>query len=199
MREAAKQRILQFSPTGKVPALRVDDLDIVVCESLGIIMFVSDCCGGIFFPQDPAARALCVSACLEMHSGFPALRTHMPMNCCVVARQIGVGALARDDVRNEIGRLCSLWGDLRSRYGESAEGDSAGPFLFGKFSAADCMFAPVALRFRTYDPELTSLNEIGRAYVNALLEKEEVREWVDAAKSESFIIPHYEPHDSTPI
>lgn len=192
-RDAAAENIFRFSPTGKVPALVVPDFDITVFESLAIVLFVADQYpDSNLLPRDPAARALCLSASSEMHAGFSAIRENMPMNCCVTARRHGAVALARSDVKADIARLCTLWEGLRLRYGSSG-----GPFLFGEFSAADCMYAPVALRFRTYDPELSSLSPVAQEYVQALLACDVIQEWIHDAEQETERVPQYETTDDS--
>jgi glutathione S-transferase len=106
-----------------------------------------------------------------MHSGFRALRTRMPMNC----RRRMQGLSLSADVQRDIERVLAIWRDCRARF------DRDGPFLFGGFSIADAMFAPVALRFRTYGIEV---DDNARAWTAALLELPALREWLLAAEAE---------------
>ena len=137
--DADKQRILDFTRSGKVPALI--DGDVTVWDSLAIIEYLAE-----RFPRSPAlaggpaprARARSISA--EMHSGFVALRNECGMN---LHRPIGAIALSAD-ARANVARVQEIWTECRERYGKS------GPFLFGAFGGADAMFAPVVHRFRTY-------------------------------------------------
>jgi glutathione S-transferase len=151
---AKKEMIRKHSPTGKVPALVDPDINAVVCDSLAIILHICEKypLSALLPKDDLKARALCISACSEMHSGFTAIRTNLPMNCTIVGRKHGQQALARADVQEEVERLKVLWEDLRSQFG------GTGPYLFGTFTAADCMFAPIALRFRTYDRQRSQLS-----------------------------------------
>ena len=114
------------------------------------------------------------------------------MNCTVTSRVYGARTLiSHPDVVDDIIRLGNLWTSLRERClirgaSQGQESDCVGGYLFGHFSIADCMFAPVVLRFKTYDPELTSLQEfpLAQAYVTTLLCNEYLLEWVDDARLE---------------
>lgn len=163
-------------------------------ESLAIVLHLADRFPGAgLLPTDPAARAACLSACAEMHSGFTAFHAHLPFNCAVAAAEIrGAAALARHDVAADVARLCELWAGLIARYGAAAA--AAGPFLFGKFSAADCMFAPAALCLRLYDPTLRHVHPAASAYIAALCALPAVEAWVRAARAEgpALRIPAYD-------
>jgi glutathione S-transferase len=173
--------VWKYSPSGKAPALIDHELGVTVYESIAIVLHLAD-----RFPQahllpaDPAARAMCLSACAEMHAGFTGLRTHMPHHCLATGRKQGEIALSKKEVQDDIRRLGNLWTDLRTKYG------SGGPFLFGTFGAADCMFAPVSVRFMTYDPELASLASfpVAQEYVRTLYGMDMLQEWVEEAKKE---------------
>jgi glutathione S-transferase len=111
-----------------------------------------------------------------MHSGFAALREHCPMD--LLAR-LPMAALP-DAVSADVRRIVALWRDCRLQFGP------AGPFLFGGFSAADAMYAPVATRFRTYLPDLSPWGDDGtaRAYVDALFALPAMGEWEEGARQE---------------
>lgn len=163
--------IAQWSPTRRVPALRHGD--VAIWDSLAICEYVSDVfLSGAGWPADVAARALARAASAEMHSGFAALRTAMPMNTRRHRPHPGLGA----DVLRDVERVLSLWADCRARFG------GGGDFLFGGFSIADAMYAPVALRFASYGVELDAG---GRAYVDALLGLDAMREWLRDAAAET--------------
>src|SRR4051794_35987064 len=137
---ASRERILEVSPTGKVPALI--DGDIRVWESLAILDYLAERHPGAgLWPKDQAARAHARSVAAEMHAGFAALRRHCPMNMRrpVKARELTAEAAA------DVARIDHLWTQCRTRFG------AGGPFLFGAFGAADAMFAPVVSRLHTYD------------------------------------------------
>ena len=168
-----RETILALSPSGRVPALQ--DGDVTVGDSLAICEYVAE----LFpdkqlWPEDRAARALARSVSAEMHSGFAAMRRDLSMD--VMAR-FARRPLSRE-TENDVTRVLDLWAQCRARP-TSREG---GPFLFGRFSIADAMFAPVAYRFRTYDVEVTEPS--ARAYLEALLALPAMQEWEGAAAAE---------------
>jgi glutathione S-transferase len=179
---ATRATILRYSPSGRVPALRHGSL--VICESLGIAEYLAELCPDKhFWPQDRIARAEARAASIEMHAGFRALREHMPLNIRSVFPNRDVTAMP--EVWADITRITGIWRDLRRRYGEPA----GGPFLFGDFTIADAMFAPVVSRFRTY---AIDLDETCQAYVNAVLALPAFLDWQQAAKDEPMVIDAYE-------
>jgi glutathione S-transferase len=129
------------------------------------------------WPKGREARALARSAAAEMHSGFAALRDHCPMDLLV---RLPMTTLP-DPVAAEVRRIVALWRDCREKHGGS------GPFLFGGFSAADAMYAPVASRFRTYVSDLAPYGDDGtaQAYVEALFALPAMAEWEQGARSET--------------
>jgi glutathione S-transferase len=174
-RPESKQAILAFSPSGKVPALRRGDL--VVWDSLAICEYLAE----VFpkahlWPQDPAAR----SASAEMHSGFAELRAGLPMNM----RKHLPGRPVSSEIAAEIERVAAIWGDCRARFGKG-EGD----FLFGHFTIADAMYAPVASRFRTYG---IALPPDAQAYREAILAVPAMQEWNEAARAEPWTVAAFE-------
>jgi glutathione S-transferase len=164
----AKEEILRHSPAGKVPVLI--DGTTVVWDSLAILEYLAEKKPALW-PSDPALRARARSVAAEMHSGFPDLRQHMSMN--VRKRYPGKGrtpgALA------DVERIQAIWSAAR------------GPFLFGAFSAADAMYAPVVLRFRTYEVEVRN-----KAYYEAMLALPAMKEWIAAAEREGETIPQFD-------
>jgi glutathione S-transferase len=170
-----KSRILAHSPSGKVPALEVDGL--TIWDSLAILEYLAECHSDRgLWPRDGQARALARSASAEMHSGFQALREHCPMDLLGRAPM----SVLPDAVEADVRRIVALWRELRGRFG------AAGPFLFGDFTAADAMFAPVASRFRTYLPDLAAYGDDGAAagYVAAIFAMPEMAEWEAGARAE---------------
>ena len=163
---ASKDEILRYSPAGKVPILQ--DGKTVVWDSLAILEYLAE--RHPLWPQDASERAKARSIAAEMHSGFAELREHMSMN--IRKRYPGKGRTP--EVMKEIERIQEIWGAAR------------GPFLFGSFGAADAMYAPVALRFRTYEVELAPA---ARRYADALLALPAMREWIAAAEREAEAIP----------
>jgi glutathione S-transferase len=175
---ADKQRILDVTPAGKVPALI--DGDVTVWDSLAIIEYLAERFpeAGLW-PADPASRAHARSASAEMHSGFAALRNECGMN---LHRPIGAKALS-DNARADVARIQELWTDCRQRYGK------AGSFLFGAFTGTDAMYAPVIHRFRTYAIDVTSPV---RAYMDTMMSLPEFRQWTDEALAETIVIEKFE-------
>src|ERR1700748_248496 len=136
---ADKEKILSYSRSGKVPVLV--DGDVTVWDSLAIIEYVAERFPQAqLWPEDVASRAPARSVSAEMHSGFAALRNECGMN---LHRPVGAKALSAE-ARADIARIQQSWSECRARYGKR------GPYLFGAFSGADAMYAPVVHRFRTY-------------------------------------------------
>jgi glutathione S-transferase len=176
--EADKKRILAVTPSGKVPALI--DGDVTVWDSLAIIEYVAERFPqAALWPEDRAARAHARSISAEMHSGFMALRNECGMN---LHRPVGAIALSAE-ARANIARIQDIWRECRQRYGKS------GPFLFGGFSGADAMFAPVVHRFRTYAIEGTPA---ARDYMAAMMALPAFEEWTRAALAETLVIERFE-------
>lgn len=162
-----KANILKHSPSGKVPCLIHDGL--VVWDSLAICEYLAETFPDAgLWPADRAARAVARAVSAEMHSGFPALRNACSMDMCVHTPMREIP----DDVAAEIKRISALWDDCRGRFG------GGGPFLFGRFSVADAMYAPVVSRFTTYD---LPLNENGRAYCAAIWALPAMQAWKAAS------------------
>jgi glutathione S-transferase len=170
--------IMRYSPSGKAPCLIHGD--ITVWESLAIGEYLSERFpeAGLW-PEDTRARAVARAIANEMHGGFVPLRRAMPMN--VRASLPGYGMA--EGVQDEINRIESIWRETRDRFG------SGGDMLFGRFTIADAMFAPVAFRFRTYG---VTLSETAQAYAQALLTLPDMREWATAAEAEPWMIPDFE-------
>lgn len=171
-------RKLAYSPAGKVPILL--DGNMRIWDSLAIVEHVAERFPEkTLWPADEEARALARSVSAEMHSGFANLRASMPLNCR--ARHLGVGR--GTSVQEDIARICAIWRECRERYG------TAGEFLFGKFTAADVMFAPVASRFQTYGVEL---DRVEAEYAQAILALPAVREWLKDAHKEPWSIAKFD-------
>ena len=173
-----KARILQHSPSGKVPCLV--DGPLVVWDSLAICETVNErLAAGSLWPADPDARAHARAVTAEMHSGFVALRTHMPMDIRSSKPEAGAAALSRSDVSADIQRIRTIWADCLAR--------SGGPMLYGAFSIADAFYAPVVTRFRTYG---VALEPPLAAYANAIFALPAMQHWVDAARTETEILQY---------
>ncbi len=167
-----RARLLTHSPSGLVPVLRHGDR--VIWESLAILEYLAEQGPGLW-PEDPAARSFARSISAEMHAGFAALRTHMPMNLRKALPGRGRGPGVSDDIE----RVTAIWRECRDRFG------TGGPFLFGRFTAADAMYAPVATRLRTYG---VALDPVSQAWANAALAVAAFREWEEAARAEPWVI-----------
>jgi glutathione S-transferase len=171
----SKERISAHSPAGQVPVLRHGDR--VVWESIAILEYLNELRpeAGLW-PGEAGARAHARAIAAEMHAGFVALRRNMPMN--VRATKPGRGVTP--EVADDIARITDIWCDCRSRYRDG------GAFLFGPFSNADAMYAPVVTRFETYG---VALDDVCRAYCDTILALPPMRAWYEAARAEPWVIP----------
>ena len=171
----SKAAIMRHSPSGKVPALKTEWG--VVCDSLAILEFIAERHPEYaLWPRREEARATARSISAEMHSGFTTLRNDMSMD--LLAR---LPAPSSDDALDEdIRRIVVIWSGTRTRFGKG------GPFLFGSFSNADAMYAPVATRFRTYGVDLARYGDDGTAasYAATLLALPAMAEWTAGAEAE---------------
>ncbi len=176
----SKAGILRRSPSGKVPALLVGEPDKpggeVIWDSLAILEFLAERHPEArLWPEQWQARAAARSVAAEMHSGFAALRDHCPMELLLHQPMTTLP----DAVADDVSRIIALWRGCRARFG------GAGPFLFGAFTAADAMYAPVATRFRTYLPDLAPWGDDGtaQAYVQAIFALPAMAEWEADARA----------------
>lgn len=180
-----KRQIKAHNPAGKVPALV--DGEIQVWESLAIMDYVADLRPDLaIWPRDRAARALARSIAAEMHAGFSALRSACPVH-------LGKIFAPRDrgpKVAADVARVTAIWNDARSRFGAKDAG--GGPFLFGSFTAADAMYAPVCTRLRSYS---IAVDPVSEAYCDAIYAHPAFVEWREAAIQEPWIVPEDEPDD----
>ena len=172
-------QIAKHSFAGKVPVLKHGNR--TIWESLAILDYLADTFPEkTWWPKDPDARAVARSIAAEMHAGFSALRTHMGFNVRRDLKGLGRGA----GVDADIARIQTLWNDARRRFGKG------GPFLFGAFSNADAMYAPVVTRFKTYGVEL---DPIAQSYCDAVLALPAMKQWYADAAAEPWLIEAYEP------
>jgi glutathione S-transferase len=170
--------IAKYSPAARVPVLILDG------ESIWDTLAIAETAAERWpdkslWPGDAVARAHARSICAEMHAGFMVLRDEMPMNCRAMGRKIRLS----DALTADIDRIFAIWTDCHRRYA-SDEG-----WLFGDFSIADAMFAPVMLRFRTYG---INLSEAVNAYHDRLLRSEALQDWLLAADSETEVLEYDE-------
>ena len=168
-----KEKVLKHSPAGKVPILI--DGDVTVWESIAIMEYVGETYGARVWPEDLKARAMARSVAAEMHAGFSGLRSACPMN-------LGKKYAARDRgeaVARDVARFSEIVHQARERFG------AGGSFLFGAFSAADAMYAPLVTRLDTYS---IALDATTRAYVDMILSLPAFQEWRAAAIKEEWIV-----------
>jgi len=164
----ARQEILLLSPSIRVPCLTHDGIKVWDTLAIGEYLNEVKPKAGLL-PADRAARAHCRAVCGEMHSGFSNLRSALPMNLKRVFPGHKVWARAQGDIE----RITTIWRECLAQYG--------GPYLFGKRSMADAMYAPVVTRFVTYD---VTIDRKCSAYGAQILAMPEMREWIAAAKLE---------------
>ena len=177
--EEKKRQRDDIAPSqGKVPVLW--DGVAVVWDSLAIIEYLADKVGrDRFWPKNDDARAMARSMVAEMHSSYLSLRRQLPMN---IRRRVE-GTEVDEDTRADIMRILTLWAEARARFGRG------GPFLFGSFSAADIIYAPVVSRFITYG---VGVPGFAAAYMQAVWEHEWLQQWVAAAEAEEWTLEQYE-------
>ena len=172
--ETTAEQLSQYGSDLKVPILK--DGNSVIWDSLSILEYLSenrlDSKG---WPQDKSARAMARSISCEMHSSFSNIRNTMPMNC----RKRFENFCPTTQTEREIERVKLLWRQCRSDYGRNGE------WLFGDYTIADAMFAPVALRFYGFDIQLDGVE---RAYVKSVLNQPSIVDWMEAGRREKEII-----------
>lgn len=165
---SVRAELLLLSPSFLVPCLEHQGAK--VWDTLAIAEYLAEIAPSAgLLPDDRLARAHCRSVCGEMHSGFYNLRSALPMNLKAVYPGFKIFAGARPD----IARVAAIWNDCLSAYG--------GPYLFGRMSMADAMYAPVCTRFHTYD---VKLDGAAAAYCRTILEWPALIEWTEAASEE---------------
>jgi glutathione S-transferase len=174
-RPGSREELLKCGPSGKVPTLLSGGL--CIWDSLAICEYVAEVAGR-GWPKDPAARAVARSVSAEMHSGFSDLRNAWPMNSRAHNRHVPVTPAVKAD----LDRVEAIWADCRGRFGTSA-----GRWLFGEYSVADAMYAPVVLRFNTYGTS-AHFSDATRGYMKSVIEDPPMREWLEAAKGETWTL-----------
>jgi glutathione S-transferase len=174
----ARQALLTYSPTGRVPALK--DGAVTIWDSLAICEYLAEKYSGMhLWPAVVAARAHARSISAEMHSGFTTLRSQMPMN---VRRTLPRRAKS-PELDADIARVEAIWNQCRALH------RAQGPFLFGGFCIADAMYAPVASRLHTYG---VSLGGAAGEYAATMQVLPSMQEWIDGARTETEVNPQYE-------
>jgi len=170
-----KEEVGKYGPSGRVPVLKHGDT--TVWDSLAICEYVAELAGK-GWPKDRKARAYARSVCAEMHSGFANLRSEWPFN----ARARNRRPAFTPNLEADVDRIDEIWIDCRRQFGEAQDG----PWLFGEYSIADAMYAPVVLRFNTYRAQVSDTT---RWYMAAALEDPALQEWVQAAQKEPWTHP----------
>lgn len=169
-----RDELAEYDSDARVPVLQ--DGELIVWDTLAIMEYVSEqYLAGKGWPADVKARAVARSISAEMHSSFSHVRGEMPMNC----RRKFSGITFSDDAQQEVQRIVHLWERCRNDYGQN------GDWLFGEFSIADAMYAPIVLRFTGYDVPLSGTAE---TYVNTVLTHPAIQAWIEAGKQETEII-----------
>jgi len=161
----------------RVPCLHDDGFQI--WDSLAIAEYLAERHPQMW-PAERKARARARSVCAEMHSGFMHLRKAMPMNLKLRLK----GKPASPEVQRDIDRIVEIWEDARNNFA-----GGYGHWLFGDFSVADAMFAPVAWRFHIYN---VALPPVAAAWRDAVLAHPAMREWYAAALLETEAHAHYD-------
>jgi glutathione S-transferase len=171
---STKAEMLKYAPTGLVPVLI--DGEALVFETIAILEYLNDKFPEAhLWPKDLAARAHARSIAAEMHGGFAALRRDCPMNIRRPVRK----HIVSPEAAKQAERIDALWSDARARFGQG------GPFLFGHFTNADAMYAPVINRFHTYD---LPRSKTSQAYMDTMMALPAWKEWEAASRAESWVI-----------
>lgn len=174
---STNEEIRRHSPSGRVPVLK--DGEVTVWDSLAISEYLHEKFPGArLWPEDAKIRAVARSVTSEMHSGFPSLRSELPMNIRLRRKKEPSA-----ETEQEIARVVAIWAGMRNRYGR------AGEFLFGDFSIADAFFAPVATRFVTYG---IKIDGAAGEYQRTLLGMPAMQDWMDKAHKEPWSEPQYD-------
>jgi glutathione S-transferase len=160
----------RYSGARRVPVLIAGDVHI--WDSLAIVEYLNEQVQGRAWPAESLVRAHARSVSAEMHSGFKALREQWPMHA--TGRNPSV-RLSQEGL-NDVARIQAIWQDCRTKYA------ARGPWLFGEFSIADAMYAPVVLRFNHF--EAAPLTAESQAYMRLWLQDAHMREWIAGAEQE---------------
>ena len=170
-----EREVVKYSPSGKVPCLI--DGDIKVWESLAICEYLAEKFPKAkLWPEDSKARAFARSISNEMHGGFMGLRKNCPMNI-----RERIKKELPEEVQLDVKRIAEIWNEARSQFGKD------GPFLFGHFTIADSMYAPVVTRFVTYD---IKVDPVSKSFMDTILSIPAMKAWISAAEKEEEVLSH---------
>jgi glutathione S-transferase len=176
--ETADEELSEYHSDYKVPILK--DNEFVVWDSLSILEYISEqYLEDRGWPSNAQARSVARSISAEMHSSYLNIRNELPMNCRKVFNAIKLS----NEAAREVDRISWIWRKCRNEYGNTGE------WLFGEFTIADAMFAPIALRFHGYSIPLSGVEE---SYVKSVLNHPGIIDWIEAGKLESEIIEEAE-------
>ncbi len=166
----SKEKISQYSPSDKVPVLLHGSQ--TLWESLAILEYLAEEFPDLhWYPEDKTAKTIARSISAEMHGGFQKLRDNMPMNCRAKLPGKGMALGVQEDIE----RITEIWQECRQNFGDG------GDMLFGKFTIADAMYAPVVMRFVTYGVDL---NKVCKDYVEAILRLPAMQQWLKGSEME---------------
>lgn len=174
-----KQKIFAISPSGKVPVWM--DEHGCVWDSLAICEYLAEQSSNLW-PSDRIQRAKARAVSCEMHSSFPALRTEMPMNVRAHQRQIELSEAALNDLK----RIEAIWAVLLEAQQNNANAEG---WLFGQFSIADAMFAPVVIRLNAY---AVPMSPVMQAYQMQFYADPDFQQWIKHAEEDTWIVPRVE-------
>ena len=176
--DSTAEELAAVSPCRKVPVLQLGDL--TVWDTMAIAETIAERFPEKnLWPEDADARAHARSISAEMHSGFPVLREQMPMNCRAMGRRVHLP----DELTDDIDRVIAIWSECHNRF------SGGNGWLYGHFTIADAMYAPVVLRFRTYG---INLPDSAMTYPTRVLESDAMQEWLAAAECEVEVIEREE-------
>ncbi|MGJ8679671.1 glutathione S-transferase family protein [Paraglaciecola sp.] len=175
-----KEKLLSYAPTGQVPIYQEDKL--VIWDTMAIVEYIAEFHPELW-PETRAKRAMARSVSAEMHAGFHALRSLMPMNCRATNRKVAFTPELAPALNADIQRIQNIWQECRVQH------QNSGPWLFGDFSIADVMYAPVVSRFNTYG---ITCSDHGEQYMQTVLNDADVKLWMDEAALEPEVITQAE-------
>lgn len=174
--KGSREQILHYTPSGKVPVLLHGKL--TIWESLAICEYIAEQFVKSLYPEDPTLKAIARAVSHEMHAGFNTLRQEMPMNSKARIKLTQIST----ELEADLARISQIWRDCRENYGQG------GDFLFGTFTIADAIYAPVVSRFVTYGVKLPTVES---AYMDSIWHLKAMQSWLKDAHQETETLPHF--------